>query len=130
MSAFRYRLRRGLRVDGRAAVGLALVIALVGGLTLFLVAGALRTATAPDRYAEARGDRYDSMMEQADGRPLTEAVEGLPAVDDVVSATFMFAGFLGDDGEPIDSVIAFAGEPDAFGAEVTQWSASRARRPA
>ncbi len=120
MSAFRYRLRRGLRVDGRAAVGLALVIALVGGLTLFLVAGALRTATAPDRYAEARGDRYDSMMEQSDGRPLTEAVEGLPAVDDVVSATFMFAGFLGDDGEPIDSVIAFAGEPDAFGAEVTR----------
>jgi len=120
VGAVRYRVRCGLRADWRSALGLVLAVALVGGLTLVLVAGARRTATAPDRYSDSRGDRFDSMMEQAEGRPLTEEVEALPAVDDVVSATFMFAGFLGDDGLPVDGAIAFVGEPDAFGAEVTE----------
>lgn len=119
MSALGYRLRCGLRADWRSTLGLALVIALVGGLTLVLVAGARRTMTAPDRYADARGDRYDSQMEQAAGRPLTAAVEALPAVDDVVSATFIFGGFLDDEGTPIESAISFVGEADAFGAELT-----------
>ena len=120
MGAVGYRVRCGLWADRRSALGLALLVAVVGGLTLVLVAGALRTATAPDRYSDARGDHYDSAMEQSEGRPLTEEVEALPAVEDVASATFIFAGFRGDDGAPIDQAIAFVGEPDAFGAELTE----------
>ncbi len=99
-------------------MGLAVAVAIIGGVTLTLVAGALRTTTSPDRYAAARGDRYDTAMEQSQGDPLTAQVEALPTVADVASATFLFAGFLGDDGAPIDRAIVFAGEPDAFGAEL------------
>lgn len=120
VSALGYRVRCGLRSHWRSAAGLTLAVTVIGGLTLTLVAGALRTASAPDRYSDSRGDLYDSMMEQAEGRPLTEEVEALPAVDDVVSATFLFAGFLDDEGVPVDRAFVFAGEPDAFGAELTE----------
>ena len=63
-------------------------------VVLVLVAGAVRTRPRADRYADARGDRYDTAMEQAEGRPLTAEVEALPAVESVVAATFVFGGIL------------------------------------
>jgi hypothetical protein len=120
VTAVRYRVRCLLRSGLKAGVGLAVLVAAVGGIVLTLVAGAHRTATVADRYSDARGDRWDTQMEQGDGPALTEDVAALPAVREVVGATFLFAGFLDDDGVPIEAAIAFAGDPEAFGAELTE----------
>ncbi len=94
-------------------------VALIGGLVLTLAAGAHRTQTVPERYAAARGDRWDTAMEQNAGVPLTEAVEALPSVAEVASATFLFGGLLDEAGTPYDEAISFVGEAEAFGAELT-----------
>lgn len=108
-----------LRTHWVGAVGLAATVAVAGGVVLVLIAGTLRTASAPDRYAAARGDLYDTQMEQAEGRPLTAEVEALPAVESVVAATFFFGGILPADGngDPIEG-ITFAGTPEGFGGEI------------
>ncbi|HEY5888566.1 MAG TPA: ABC transporter permease [Acidimicrobiales bacterium] len=119
MGAVRYHLRSMLRERWLGALGLAATVAVAGAVVLVLVAGTVRTASAPDRYAAARGDLYDTQMEQAEGRPLTAEVEALPAVDSVVAATFFFGGIRPADGngDPIEG-ITFAGTPEGFGGEI------------
>lgn len=119
VTAVRYRVRCLLRSEWTAAVGLAVLVVVIGGIVLTLVAGAHRTSTVADRYTDSRGDRWDTQMEQTGGVALTEEVEALPGVREVAGATFMFAGFLGEDGMPIESAICFVGSPEAFGAELT-----------
>lgn len=119
VGAVPYHLRCLLRTQRAAALGLAAMVAVAGAVVLVLVAGALRTASAPDRYSSSRGDLYDTAMEQAQGRPLTEEVEALPAVDSVVAATFVFGGLIDPDGDgaPADGIV-FVGTPDGFGGRV------------
>jgi hypothetical protein len=107
-----------LRAEWRSAVGLILVVAVVGGMVLTLAAGALRTQSAPDRFEEAYGNRYDTGLEQGSGPPLTEEIDALPAVDDVKAATFFFGGVVPEGAdEPVEG-ITFAGDPEALSTEL------------
>lgn len=119
----RYRVRCLLRTEWRATLGIALVVAVVGGIVLTLVAGAFRTQSAPDRYEEALDDTWDTALEQVRGPPLTDEIAALPAVDDVAATTFFFGGLLPESASgPADVVegITFAGDVEALLSEVVE----------
>ena len=93
MSTVSYLARRQLRHGWRSLVGIALLIAVVGGLTLGAIAGGARTATALDRMA-AVTKPYDVLVNPfaGDGSALTvEKVRALPMVDRVSRATPLVA---------------------------------------
>lgn len=123
MAGVLYRARRVLRAEWLPALGLAVAVAVIGGVTLALAAGVLRTATAADRYEEAQGDGFDVAIEQATGLPRADELETLPAVDSVEMATFVFGGFILEDGTAVDA-IAFAGSPAAVGADLVDGRAA------
>ena len=102
-----------------AAALLAIAVALTGGLVLALAAGAVRTASAPDRYTAAHpGQDFDLTIEQAAGAPRLEELRALPALDRVEMATFVFGGLVADGGtEPLEALV-FAGSPTAIGGEI------------
>jgi hypothetical protein len=112
-----YRLRCGVRSRWATTVGLALVVAILGGVVLTLVAGSVRTLTAPDRYNSALPGGYDASVQQHGGRPRTAEVAALPAVEHTESATFVFAGLVADGGSRDDGIdgLVFAGSPAAVG---------------
>ena len=128
MGGVRYRAQRVLCAQWRGALGLVAAVAAIGGVTLVLTAGVVRTATAADRYEQERVDRFDIAIEQAAGLPRTEEVEALPAVDSMVAATFVFGGFLLEGGGPVDA-IAFAGSPQALAADLIDGRLPDAGRP-
>jgi hypothetical protein len=109
-----YRLRSGLRARRGTAIGLAVIVAVVGGLVLTLVAGALRTLSAPSRYA-ARQSSYDALVEQSSGPPLTETLLGLPIVTRIDLASFVFGGLLRPGGDEQLDTLVFAGSLAALG---------------
>lgn len=120
MAPVLFRLRRGLRSGWPAALGLTVVVAVVGGAVLALVAGSLRTLTAPDRYSEWRGDVYDATIEQSAGSPLTEEIGSLPSVTGVEMASFVFGGLVpSGQPQPADALV-FAGSHLAFGTRLTE----------
>ncbi len=125
VAGVRYRVGRDLRAQWRAAAVLALIVAVTGAAVLVLVAGALRTQSAPDRLEAAQGDRWDTQMEQGSGPPVTEEVAGLPAVREVAAAAFVFGGLFPEGTEdptaapPIDG-LTFAGTSEGAGAEVVE----------
>lgn len=88
---------------------------MAGGGALLLIAGAVRTVSAPDRYSESRGDAYDIAIEQASGRPRTAELEALPATAAVETATFVFGALtpVGDK-ERVDALV-FAGTQAPIG---------------
>lgn len=109
MGVIRYRLPSWVRRRWLAlAAASGLTATLVAG-SLVLVAGAIRTLSAPDRYTAAQDDSFDVTLEQASGRPRGQDVATLPAVRTVEAATFVFGGLLDDEGVPLD-VLVFAGE--------------------
>ena len=124
----RYRVGCLLRSQWRSALLLVVAVAGIGAVVLVLAGGAVRTATAADRYEEAQGDRYDVTMEQVEGLPRTSEVEALPAVAAVETATFVFGGFIPADGEFVDA-IAFAGSPEALAAELLDGRFADPSRP-
>ena len=116
VGAILYRLRWNLRARGPAAAGLAAVVAVTVAVVLTLVAGAVRTLSAPDRYSAARDTRLDVMVEQYRGRPRTAELERLDAVAQARSATFVFGGLAPSGGgvdELLDALV-FAGSSDAL----------------
>ena len=68
MGPIAYVLRPWLRTRWRAVVALTALVAVVGGVVLTVVAGAIRTSTAPKRYSSSRGHLYDVSI-QGGGRP-------------------------------------------------------------
>lgn len=124
MGVIRYRLSSWVR--GRwpalAAVS-ALTAALVAG-SLLLLAGAVRTLSAPDRYTATQEDSFDLTLEQASGPPRGADVAALPAVRAVEVATFVFGGLLGDGDGPLD-VLVFAGELGPTRSRVVEGRAPR-----
>ena len=101
---------------------------LVGGLVLTLAAGVVRTTTAPDRYAEALGHRYDVSLEQFSGRPRTAEVAALPSVVAAESVTFVFGGLFGGEADvPVEGLM-FAGAPEGIGARVVEGRSARPSR--
>jgi hypothetical protein len=89
VTAVLYRLRCGVRRRGRVYAGLAVVVAVMVAVVLTLMAGAVRTLSAPDRYSDSRSGRFDASVEQSGGRPRTAEVAALAAVDQISSATFV-----------------------------------------
>jgi hypothetical protein len=119
-----YRLRCRLRSGWRATAVLAATVAVTGGMVLTLAAGAVRTLTASDRYADSRGTPFDATLEQQGGGPRTEEVAALPAVAAISSATFVF-GSIVPEGSGLDledpsaaTGVVFAGSQVAFGTVV------------
>ncbi len=126
VGAVLYRARCRFRSHWRATATLAGVVAVMGGIGLTLVAGAVRTLTASDRYADARGAPYDANVQQEDTGegPLTDEVAALPAVAGLESATFVFGGFtpVGADADAFNQKtfvgLVFAGSQASFGTVV------------
>jgi ABC-type lipoprotein release transport system permease subunit len=111
MRAVIFRARRWLRQRWVANVAVACVVAVVAGAVLTLVAGARRTAHAPDAYTAALGGNPDGLIQQRSGRPRTAEVRSLPAVREVEAYTFLFAAAIDAKQHPIDSTLTFAGDP-------------------
>ncbi len=129
MAPVLFRLRRGLRSGWPATLGLAVVVAVVGGAVLTLAAGSLRTLTAPDRYSEWRGDVYDATIEQSAGPPLSEEIGSLPSVTGVEMASFVFGGLV-PVGQPQPAeALLFAGSHLAFGTRLTDGRLPDPSRP-
>lgn len=117
VGAILYRLRCGFRSRVRAYAGLAVVVAITFGVVLTLVAGAVRTSSAPDRYSASRDGNFDASVEQISGRPRTSELEGLDAIDQVHAATFVFGAVVprGAGLEEAADALVFAGSHTAFG---------------
>lgn len=114
MRPIRYRLQIWMRQRWRVLAALSIVIALAGGAALFLLAGAARTMSAPDRYTAWRGALYDVSVQQGQGRPRTAELRALPSTGRVEAVTFVFGGLEASTGRSVDAFV-FAGSQDAFG---------------
>ncbi len=92
-----------------ATVSVAAAIAIVVSLVLVVVAGARRTATAPDRYTASIGGNVDGLIQQRSGTPLTDRIAALPGVKQVAAYTFVFGGLDSPQHKVPDTLISFAG---------------------
>jgi ABC-type lipoprotein release transport system permease subunit len=104
-----YRVRRTLRRRWAAALAVTAIVAVVTGAVLTLVAGARRTAHAPDAYTKWVGGDIAASLQQQSGPPRTAEIAALPGVTGVDGMTFAFAGFLDRHGTPAENAIAFVG---------------------
>ena len=74
----------------RSTVAVAGATAIVVAMVVVVVAGARRTATAPDRYTTSVGGNLGGLVQQRSGPPLTDQIAVLPAVKQVSAYTFVF----------------------------------------
>jgi hypothetical protein len=95
-----YRVRRIVRRRWIATAAVAVLVALVSGAVLTLVAGARRTASAPDRFTASVGGDSFVALQQESGPPRTAEVARLPGVRSVYAMTFAFADFVIDGSRP------------------------------
>lgn len=79
MAAVWYRARAELRRRWRAALGLALLVGLVGAVTLTVVAGARRSASAYSRFQATSRSGHVTLYFSDPAR--LQQVEGLPQVE-------------------------------------------------
>ena len=120
-----FRLRSWWRAHIPSVIALAVAVALAGGMALTLLAGAVRTTTAPTRYTSAHPSAYDASVFQNNGAPVTDQLEALPSVDAVAAASFVFGGLAADNGPDLNALL-FAGSLDAVS---TRLVAGRAPAP-
>jgi hypothetical protein len=113
-----YRLRHLLRAQWRSTLALGLVVAAVSGVVLGLAVGAGRTASAPDRYTEARGGGFDGTVLQGGGQPRTAEVAALPGVSSIDGVAFMFGVLTPPEGIQIPETVVFGGSHRALGAVI------------
>ena len=92
-----------------ATVAVTGAIAIVVAMVVAVVAGARRTATAPDRYTASVGGNVDGLVEQRSGQPLTDRIAALPGVKQVAAYTFVFGGLESAQHKVPDTLITFAG---------------------
>ena len=107
MSPVWYWFTRSLRARARAYVGVALLLALLGGLTLASFAGARRTASAYPRFREA-GRALDVQVNSGSFEAQhPEVARQMPGVTETASYAAFLAGEVNPDGTPnLDSPIA------------------------
>jgi len=129
VAAVRYRLRSLLRRGWRTTFAIALIVAIAGGLALTLVAGALRTLSAPDRYVDSQADVFDAEVQQQHGAPRSEELAKLPAAAHVETATFVFGGLIAPGSKDPENLLVFAGSPTPVGGHVVQGRAPAPDRP-
>lgn len=81
MGAVQWLVGRELRARWRSVAGLALLVAITGGLVLAAAAGSRRTASAYDRFVDRTATRDLSVQIDADDPdPYLERIEQLPSV--------------------------------------------------
>ena len=78
-------------------------------MVVVVVAGARRTATAPDRYTASIGGNVDAVVNQRSGAPLTARIAALPGVKQVAAYTFVFGALQSAQHKVPDTLITFAG---------------------
>ncbi|UDY36515.1 hypothetical protein [Dermatobacter hominis] len=129
MGGLAYRLRCSWRSGRGLAVATAVVVAVVGGIALALVGGAIRTLSAPDRYTDAVGRGADAMVAQHGLDDGGAAIRELTAIRSVESASFVFGGLVPEGGdEPVDAIV-FAGTPAVSGDRIVAGSAPERSHP-
>src|SRR4051812_14948215 len=122
-------MRALLRSGWPGAVGVVVVVVIFGGLALTLVAGAMRTLSAPDRYERSLHNQFDVSLSQQQGLPLTAEISRLPAVHTVDMAVFTFGGLIpAHKTQPADTLI-FSGSTDAFVDRLVEGRTPRATAP-
>lgn len=108
LAAVRYRARRELGHRRRAIVGLAALVALVGGLVTAAAAGAARTDSAYPRFvADHQASdvvKIGTLTVDPDGDAVLDRIESLPEVVSATRAAYVFAMPLGTTGRPAPSV--------------------------
>ena len=103
MNVVRFWFGTTLRARARAYVGVTVLLALLGGLSLAAVAGARRTASAYPRFREA-GRALDVQFFHTGG---PEEARRLPGVTGSATYFSFVAGMVDDTGRPdLDSVDA------------------------
>jgi ABC-type lipoprotein release transport system permease subunit len=115
LSALALVARAEGRVRWRALLALALLVAVVGGVTLSAVGGARRTASSLDRFLAETATR-DAIVQVADddsAEAVVAALEGQPWVDGLARTDTFLAHTSGTD------LIGIEASPDpAYGVEV------------
>lgn len=100
MSLLRFWFRTTLRSKARSYAGVAVLLALLGGLTLASFAGARRTASAYPRFREA-GGAMDVQVNAGDFEADNPEVAGrMPGVTETAGYAAFLAGPLAPDGTP------------------------------
>jgi len=118
VDAIGYRLRASLRTGWPGIVGLTMIVAIAGGLVLTLVAGAVRTLTAPDRYVDEQTEMFDVQIQQESGAPRAAELGALASTGRVETATFVFGGLLAPGSEEPEDLLIFAGSETPLGAHL------------
>lgn len=107
MAAVRYRFRSSFRRRARSYLGVALLLGLLGGVSMAALAGARRTASAYPRFLEAGNRSHIQVNPQVDDGPaFMERVEGLPGVESTASYAAFLAAPLTPEGK---ADISYAG---------------------
>ena len=121
MNALGLLVRHSLRANRRAILGLALIVALAGGLSLTTLAAARRTASAFPRYLDAsdasdigvglfpESEAVTPQSFLADTDPILAAAREIPGVEKDASHLGLNTMYLGDDGR------ASANTPETIG---------------
>jgi putative ABC transport system permease protein len=132
--AIAMRIGASLRQGWKASLLVMVLVAGVGGAVLTLVAGARRTATAPDRYTSAVGGDFDGLVTQPLGPARLAEIDALPAVAEVRSLTFVIATVggrepVGEGGGLGGGVNPFAGTGALPGARLVMGRFAEPTRP-
>jgi hypothetical protein len=135
MGAVRLRFRSELRDRVRSWIGLAIVVAVVGGAVLALAAGARRTDSAYERFLKRYPASDYTIADSSDfGFTSTvdlEQIRDLPHVADASRVNALIAaGARTGDGRsfPIGILVPFAAEDPAYGRTVERWKVVEGRR--
>ena len=94
----------------RSAVAVVIIVAAGTALVVALVGGARRTATAPDRFAEAFGGGVDVAIVQPAGPPLVDEFAGLDQVNHVASLSFVATSPAGPQSDSFAGDALFPGD--------------------
>ncbi len=95
------------------------IIGVLGGGAIGIVAGTVRTASAPTRYTSAFGGDPDLTITQQSGQSLRNQVAQLPGVESLQSFVFVTAFLVAPtDGSLIFDPNPFAGDAEAVGSRV------------
>ena len=131
MSTIWYWFVRSLRARARAYAGVALLLALLGGLTLASFAGARRTASAYPRFREA-GRALDVQVNAGDfENENPEVARQMPGVTETASYAAFLAGVVHPDGTPdLESPLAeVAGSLDGLYFTHDRFAVTEGRMP-
>lgn len=119
MRAVQYRIRSQVGALWVSTVVITMSAAVVCAVVIAFAAGAHRTTTLPDRYADSVGGAFDAVVTQEqDGPPRTADLLSLPAVETAGSYTFVFGGLVAPGAsEPVNATV-FTGDPASAGMRV------------